>query len=222
MMQVYLLPSSKKQSRMVLGKYTLKDFFTEESINRFRELDDKRIELLKVISCQEELLPVWRRYAGPFWNSLEFWVLPPKVQNHLAENSVVISPVFGLLSLNDWIPYCQAQWSKELRSFWRETLKGISRELLKDKVVFSFLGKEELSLIDTSSCQKLITFEFYKRERRVYRDQPHKAYTLRYIAERQLGYEHLTVINFYDYKVESIREEGKRVRVVLKGQGAYI
>jgi cytoplasmic iron level regulating protein YaaA (DUF328/UPF0246 family) len=52
--------------------------------------------------------------------------------------------------------------------------------------------------------------------------QSHRAYLLRYIAEKSLSLEELSRLNFYDYKVKEIEEKGRLIKVIVEGQGAYI
>ena len=42
-----------------------------------------------------------------------------------------------------------------------------------------------------------------------------------YIAEKELQLSELHRINFFDYKVEDIREKGKHIYVILRSEGRY-
>lgn len=175
----------------------------------------------------DELLPVWKRFKSPFWESLEFWVLPPPVAQFIDEHSLVPSPVYGILKPSSCIPYLPISWQegyegKSLYTFWKEHLRPLSSRLFEDKTVFLFAGKKELSLFDLRKAKRLVKFTYYRKDQKVKNPSKHWAYTLRYIGEKRLELDSLHKINFYDYKVERIEEKGILLEVVMRGEGGYI
>jgi len=216
----YVLPSSKKQSKM---KGSYQDYKDE----RFASLYPKAKELMRCFDVKEEFLPLFLRYKNKFWDSLEYWVLPPAVQARIKERSVVLSPLLGLASVESPMPAYSLDWKsicqgKTLREYWKEDIKKLSRELFEGKTVFLFVGKQEESLLDLSTASQIVVFEYYKAQQKVKNPLPHRAYTLRYIAERDLSLDELSKINFYDYKVEKIESSGKKIKVLLRSEGRYI
>jgi cytoplasmic iron level regulating protein YaaA (DUF328/UPF0246 family) len=89
-------------------------------------------------------------------------------------------------------------------------------------VVVPLVGSQEERLLDLGTAHKVVRFFFYKKGQKVINPQPHRAYLLRYIAEKRLSLEELLRLNFYDYKVKDIEEKGRLIRVIVEGQGAYI
>jgi len=82
----YLLPSEKKQSVMDLVKGDYFSIWENRERNRFPELNPYRKELIEHFNVETKpLAPAWRRYKGKFWDSLEFWCLPPEVQQNIIE-----------------------------------------------------------------------------------------------------------------------------------------
>jgi cytoplasmic iron level regulating protein YaaA (DUF328/UPF0246 family) len=135
--------------------------------------------------------------------------------------------LFGLLRVDTPIPYAEYSWEdhcqgSRLKDWWKEPLKQISKELLKDQVVVPLVGRREEGLLDLGTAHKVVRFFFYKKGQKVINPQPHRAYLLRYIAEKRLNLEEFSKINFYDYRVKDIEEKGKLIRVIVEGQGAYI
>ncbi len=219
----YLLPSSVKQS-----KVRLKLQSPDGQSLHFPHLEPIRQKLLLCAEVKRGLpsLPVWRRFKSTFWDSLEFWVLPPAVQKRIEERSVVLSPLYGLLGISDLIPYYKLRWedacnSKSPKEIWRPILKQESRELFKGSIVFNFLGAEK-SLLGFSTAERLVEFEFYRKGRKVKDTSKHRAYALRYIAERDTDVRELHRINFYDYTVRKVEEKGNRLRVIMEAEGGYI
>ncbi len=219
----YLLPSSLKQSKLKL-KVESKN---GQSLG-FHEFQDTREKLLKcaLVDKSLSLLPVWRRFKNPFWEALEFWVLPPLVQKRIENFSLVLSPLYGFLSISDLIPFYQLRWEdvcngQRVKDIWKPILKEKSQQIFKDEILFDFLGKER-QILDFSTAQKVIKFEFYKKDQKVNTNAKHRAYVLRYIVEKNIDISQLDKINFYDYKVESIEEKSNTLTVIMKSEGRYI
>ncbi|MGK0689459.1 MAG: peroxide stress protein YaaA [Aquificaceae bacterium] len=217
-MFLFILPYSKKQHRINLrdcdSAYGLLEF---EPFSRLLE---------KAFSQDSFIAPLYRRFGGPFWKSLEMWVMPPKVMEYINENSYVLSPIYGLVKPKACMPYAPIGWKdvyegKSLFDFWKPHIKNVSQRLLNGKVVFPFISKEYLSLFDLSNVEKVVSFEYYRKDKKVMNPAKHHAYTLRYIAEKELKLSELHRINFYDYKVEDIREKGKHIYVILRSEGRY-
>jgi len=221
---LFLLGSSKRQSRIRLKE----SISAGVEVYPFQELTAKRVELINCFGISmEDLLPAWRRYKNNFWDSLEFWVLPPAVQNFISDHSLVLSPILGLISINSPLPYAPLSWDdecngKRLKDWWKEDLRRISKDLFKGKTVISLLGSKEEKILSFESVSKLVRFEFYKKGQKVKNPQRHRAYALRYIAEKRLPLEDFHKINFYDYQVKEIKEEEKTIRIIFEGAGAYI
>lgn len=78
--------------------------------------------------------------------------MPPRVMEYVVENSLVLSPLYGLVKPTACIPYAPLGWKelyqgKTLFDFWKEHIKNLSRKLFKDKVlVLSFQKSISLSL----------------------------------------------------------------------------
>jgi hypothetical protein len=125
----FILPWSKRQSKIKLReKYSV-----GLEVYPFERLNPKRIEVINCLGINmDEPLPLWRRLKGRFWESLEFWVLPPPVQEFIVESTVVLSPLFGLLKVDTPIPYAEHSWEDQLRRFKAERLvEGSSQRSLK-------------------------------------------------------------------------------------------
>lgn len=219
-MFLFLLPYSKSQSGI-----------------RLKDCKDGRFELPEIEplarSVEREFLkeslppsPLWRRYKNAFWESLEFWVLPPPVAEYIDGHSFVPSPVYGLLKPSACLPYLPVGWEerykgKSLLGFWKEHLKPLSPKLFKGRHVINFLSSKEASLFDLSHAQKVIEFEYYRKGRRVKNPMKHRAYTLRYIAEKGLSLDKLDRINFYDYKVTEVLQGKRKIRVIMRSEERY-
>ena len=219
----YLLPSSKRQSKITLRLQNSNGHHIH-----FDDLSHVRVRLNECAQIDTTIqpVPVWRRFKNSFWSSLEFWVLPPSVQRRIEDRGIVLSPLYGFLKVNDLIPFYMLTWedycnSTKVWDVWKPILKEKSKELFKDKVVLNLLGREK-ELLDLSTARKTVEFKFFKKDRRVKDDSRHKAYVLRYIAEKDLDISDLHKINFYDYRVKEIEEEGKKISVVMGSEGKYI
>ena len=224
----YLLPSEKQQSSMDLVEEDYFSIWEDREKNRFVFLNPYRERLIRALRIQTKpLLPAWRRYKGKFWDSLEFWCLPQRVQQDIIDKGIIISPLFGMLGVSDLIPKYSLDFSyhfegKTLKAFWKEILKEHAEKLLEGALVFDFLTKDQREVVSFPENSKVVRFEYLRKGKRVVNPMPHRAYTLRYIAERSLGYEGLEKINFYDYKVKEIKEDGRFTLVIMEGEGKYL
>ena len=224
----YLLPSERQQSSMDLVKEDYFSIWEDKEKNRFTFLNPYREKLIKAFKVKTNpLLPAWRRYKGKFWDSLEFWCLPGKVQQDIIDKAIIISPLFGMLSVSDLIPKYAVEFSdsyegRTLKSFWKEILKEHTEKLLDGTLVFDFLTKEQREVVSFPENVKIVRFEYIRKGKKVVNPMPHRAYTVRYIAERSLGEEGLEKINFYDYKVKEIKNDGNVISVIMEGEGKYI
>ncbi|MDW8033194.1 MAG: peroxide stress protein YaaA [Aquificaceae bacterium] len=218
-MFLFILPYSKKQCP-VSFRVCNSERFNLAEFEPFARL------LEKSFSEDGSLAPLYRRFSGPFWDSLELWVMPPKVMEYVRENSFVLSPLYGLVKPTACIPYAPIGWQelyqgKTLFDFWKEHIKKLSSKLFKDKVLVPLVPKEHLSFFDLKVVEKVVSFQYYKKGKRVKNPAKHYAYTLRYIAEKGLSPSELFKINFYDYGVESVEDRGRRVFVNLRSEGGY-
>lgn len=205
-MLVFILPYSKKQNRITF-KDCKESRFSLEEIEPFVRILEKRFSL------DGGLAPLYRRFGGDFWESLELWVMPAKVMEYLKENSWVLSPIYGLLKPDACIPYAPIDWKEEyegekLFDFWKKHIKNLSKMLLKDKIVISFVPKKYLSLFSLSYAKEIVFFEYYMGEKKIKNPEKHLAYTLRYIVEKGLDLTEFYKIDFYDYQVfESLKRD---------------
>ncbi len=226
-MILYLLPSERKQSSMDLVK---EDFFEVLPGLSFPFLNTYRKEVAEYFGVpRSPLLPLWRRYRGAFWDSLEFWCLPPEVQKKLEERGVVISPLLGLARPSDLAPRYSFSFSdkvgkRSLASYWRPVLRSLFPDVARESsLIMSFVSREEENLLGIPGDKTLVRFEYYRKGKKVTSSRAHRAYTLRYILEKEVErVEDLGRINFYDYTVREIKEEGNTLRVILEGEGNYI
>ncbi|WP_448588322.1 peroxide stress protein YaaA [Thermocrinis sp.] len=221
---LFLLGSSKVQSRIKLRE----SFTGGIEVYPFQELTPKRAELINYFDVSmEELSPVWRRFKNSFWDSLEFWVLPPPVQSFIQEFSLVLSPLLGLIKVDSPIPYAPLSWEEKckgvkLKDWWKGELKAYCQKLFQGQTVVSLLGKREEELLSFKSASQVVKFEFYKKGKKVMNPQRHRAYALRYIAEKRLSVEEFHRINFYDYRVKDVKKTKKTIYLILEGEGAYL
>lgn len=226
-MVLYLLPWSRKKSRMDLIKKDLSEVWKEGG-NRFPELNPLREALIRHFGVKTSpLAPAFRRYKGKFWEELSFWALPSRVQEEIAQRGILFSPLLGMLSPQDPVPIYDLNWKtpyegKTLRDFWKVHLEGIQSKLFKDAIFFDFLTSEDRKVFSPPKGTQRIIFEYYRRDRRVINSLPHRAYTLRYIVEMKVGIENLERINFLDYRVKGIAKEGNTLKVILQSEGKYI
>lgn len=216
----YVLPSSKKQSKLKAGQHV----GTFEG--RFAHLHQKAERLMRCFDVYGEPLPLWRRFKNRFWESLEYWVLPPAVQKRINDRSIVLSPLFGIASVESPIPEYHFGWEDtcegvKVKDYWIKDIKNLTRKLFEGKKVVLFVGKET-ALLELSTAERVITFEYYRGEKKVRNPMRHKAFTLRYIAEMDLALEDFSKINFYDYSVNDVIQKGKKILFVLRSEGRYI
>lgn len=220
---MFLLPWSKLKSKADLVNLSF-----WETKRSFPEIDPLRKAVMEEFRVKEgPLAPVWRRYKGRFWEELCVWALPGRVRKVIEERGLVLSPLFGILSAGDLIPNYDLTWEdrykgENLSSFWRKHLRSLVGELLRGKVVVDLLGRRERGVIEIPEDCTVVRFKYYRAGRKVRNTQAHRAYTLRYMVEMNLGLGDLHRINFLDYEVKEVREQGRRVVVILGGEGEYI
>jgi len=224
----YLLPSEKKQSSMDLIREDYFSIWEDRDKNRFPNLNPFRRKIIMNFELNTTpLAPAWRRYKGSFWDSMEFWCLPSKVQQDIIDKGIIVSPLFGLLGVNDPIfkynlTYENAYKGKTLRAFWKEVLKDFTPGLLEGVTVFDFLTKEQRETITFPENVQIVRFEYVRKNKKVTNPMVHRAYTIRYIAEKNVTSETLEKINFYDYEVVDIKKEINITTVVMRGEGKYL
>lgn len=227
-MAFYLLPWSREKSRMDLMKRDLFEVWKDKELNRFPELNPLREALIRSFGVEiSPLAPAYRRYKNKFWEELSFWALPLKVQEDIKEKGLVFSPLFGVIGAGDPIPFYELSWKdayegKELKDFWREHLSQLLGKLFEGETVYDFTSTEERGAVSFPEGTRRVLFEYYRGDKRVINTLPHRAYTLRYIVEKDVTLETLHKINFLDYKVKDVREEESYVKVILQSEGKYI
>ncbi len=227
-MDVYLLPSSTKQSSMDLVKEELFKVWDDESKNRFLFLNPEREELIRTFGVRTSpLLPAWRRYRGSFWDNLHFWALPSTVQEKISKKGLIISSLFGLLAPSDLVPPYAVDFKtsfdgKKLGVFWKEKLQNLFGTLLVGKTVLDLLSENHRSVVSFPPNCTVIRFTYIRAGKRVVNPLPHRAYTLRYVAEKDINLNTLEKVNFLDYKVKSIEEKDSTISVIMTSEGQYI
>ncbi|NPA41187.1 MAG: peroxide stress protein YaaA [Aquificae bacterium] len=224
-MAFFLLPHSGQQSRMDIVRKDLFEVWEENGFSQINPLREALIRHFKVKTSP--LAPTYRRLKGRFWEELSFWALPKKVQEEIQEKSLVPSPLFGLLKVEDLIPQYELDWNDEyegekLYSFWKRHLKELLESTLSGQVVFDLASTQDRKALTIPENAQVISFIYYRKEKRVINTLPHRAYTLRYIVEMKVDLDTLEKINFLDYKVREIREEGNALLVVMESEGKYI
>ncbi len=221
---LFVLPWSKRHSRIKLRE----KFPFGLEVYPFEGLNAKRIEVINCLGINmDEPVPLWRRLRGNFWERLEFWVLPPPAQEFVVKSSVVLSPLFGLLRVDTPIPYAPYSWENtcqgtKLKDWWKGSIRELSKEIFMNQVVVPLVGEQEERLLNLGTASKVVRFSFYKKERKVANPQPHRAYLLRFVAEKGLTLEEISRLNFYDYRVKDIQEKDKLIKVIVEGEGKYI
>ncbi len=224
-MALFLLPHSKEQSNMDLVRENLFDVWNQNSFPQLNPIREALIRHFKIPTYP--LAPLFRRLKGRFWEELSFWALPKKVQDTLQERSLVLSPLFGIMRLRDLIPKYKVTWKdlyqeERLKSFWKRHLAELFRELLDGETLYDFSSSEDREAIALPESTRLVRFTYYRKGRRVINTLPHRAYTLRYIVEMGVGESTLEKINFLDYRVREVKEEGNLIEVVFESEGKYI
>jgi len=224
-MDFYLLPWSRKQSSVSTLNADLREVWSKHA---FAELNPLRERLIGHFALNPApLAPAWRRYSGRFWEELCAWALPGRVLAEIERRGILFSPLFGLLSAGDPIPRYTLNWQDRcgevsLRNLWTLALRPVLCDLFDSAVLYDFLSSRDRKLLFVPRNALRVSFLFYKRDRRILNDLPHRAYTLRFMVERSLDIHTLEKINFLDYSVSEIRERGQEVEVVLRGGGAYL
>ena len=224
-MALFLLPHSNHQSKMDIVRKDLSEVWEH---HRFSELNPLRTALIEYFKVDTyPLAPTFRRFKGRFWEELSFWALPRRVQQKLQDSSLVPSPLFGLLSIQDPIPAYSVGWKdryqgEAVHSFWKRHLSGLLVELLRKRTVFDFTSSEDRKALTFPNNARVVRFLYYRQDKRVINTLPHRAYTLRYIVEMDVGPEDLERINFLDYKVEKVEKKEGLILVRMIGEGRYI
>ncbi len=224
-MAYFLLPRGKQQSKMDLIKDDLRNLLPAMSFPMLNQLREHLIEHFGVKTSP--LAPAYRRYKSKFWEELSFWALPKKVQEEISEQGLILSPLFGLIKLEDPLPVYEVSWRdyyelKTLKAFWKEHLSSLWERTVFGEVLYDFSSHDERGIVDTDCARKVIRFVYIRKGKKVINSLPHRAYTLRYIVEKDLPWEDLGKINFLDYEVKEIKEEDKQVTVILESEGKYI
>ncbi|MEJ5338797.1 MAG: hypothetical protein ACK42C_02100 [Aquificaceae bacterium] len=218
-MFLFLLPYSPLQKRLAFKNCDKSRFSLEEFEPLARSIEKDFVK-------DGSLAPLYRRFGGPFWESLELWVLPPGVVKYIEENSWVLTPLYGLLKPSACVPFAPVSWNSlykgwKLIDFWKGHFKNFSERLFGGKHVVPFFGKTYMSLFDFSFAESVLSFEFYRKDMRVKNPARHHAYVLRFMAEWKLTFSDLHRINFYDYRVEEVKKEGRNLLVVMRSEGRY-
>ncbi len=227
-MDIYLLPPSSKQSSMDLVKKDLFEVWKEENNNKFLFLNPEREELIKSFGIKTyPLLPAWRRYRGSFWDNLHMWALPSAVQRRIVDRGLIPSPLFGLLSPSDLIcPYGVDFKDRfegvSLKRFWKDKLHNLFNRIFEGKLVLDLLNETQRSVVSFPQNCKVVRFKYVRAGKRVVNPLPHRAYTLRYVVEKEVNIDNLDKVNFLDYKVTHLKEHDEAIEVIMEGEGRYI
>jgi len=132
-----------------------------------------------------------------------------------------------MLGVNDPIPRYSLTFQdnykgKKVVEFWKEILKDTSWRIFEGSTVFDFLTEEQRKVLTFPDDVTFVKFEYVRKGKRVVNPMPHRAYTLRYIVEKNVDLDSLEKINFYDYKVSKVEEQGNTIKVVMESEGKYI
>ncbi len=224
-MGFYLLPWSRKQSSVSTLDADLREVWDRHAFAELNPLRERLIEHFGLTTSP--LAPAWRRYSGRFWEELSAWALPGRVREEIERRGILFSPLFGLLSAGDPVPRYSLRWEDgcggvSLRNLWTLALRPVLCDLFDSTVLYDFLSSRDRRLLFVPQNTLRVSFLFYRRDRRVLNDLPHRAYTLRFMVERSLDLHSLDRINFLDYSVSEVRERGRELVVVLRGGGAYL
>ncbi len=225
-MAIFLLPFSEIQSK-ASSEESVVQALKENRIS-FPELNPLREKIIDAFGVgREGVVKAWRRLKGKFWEELSVWALPGRVQKEIEERCLVPSPLLGLVWTGDPLPFSEVRWedrlgTRMLKDIWREKIGNILRDIAKDEEIYDFLRSKDRGAVPLPRNVQRISFEYYRKGRRVINSLPHRAYTLRYILEMGVDSTDLERINFLDYKVKSVERSGEEVRVVMSSEGKYI
>ncbi len=145
-------------------------------------------------------------------------VMPKAVKERIFERTIVFHPIMGMLSPEDRV--CKWEISCQLKnmSIWKE---DIARYLSNDEfLVFNFLPVSFEKLLPKNI--KLVSFRYMIKDNIIRDSSLVKAYTMRYIVEKDINsIEEFKKINFLDFTVSDIKEEGRNIMVHMSSEGKY-
>lgn len=187
---------------------------------KFSFLQEKRHEAFKLLKAKKskEGGALWRISKDKFWEGLHMHVMPKAVKERIFERTIVLHPIMGMLSPADkvckWDISCQYKYM----AFWKEDIK---RYILNDDfIVFNFLPSSFDRLLPKET--KVVNFKYMIKDKPMKDSSLVKAYTMRYIVEKDIkSIEELKKINFLDFVVSDMQEEDNVIAVYMHSEGKY-
>lgn len=187
---------------------------------KFSFLQEKRHEAFKLLKAKKskEGGALWRISKDKFWEGLHMHVMPKAVKERIFERTIVLHPIMGMLSPEDKV--CKWDVSCQYKSiaFWKEDIK--SYILNDDFIVFNFLPSSFDRLLPKEA--KVVNFKYMIKDKPMKDSSLVKAYTMRYIVEKDIkSIEELKKINFLDFVVSDMQEEDNAIAVYMHSEGKY-
>ncbi|GAB6078748.1 peroxide stress protein YaaA [Hydrogenobaculum acidophilum] len=187
---------------------------------KFSFLEKRRKEAFKLLKAKKpkEGGPLWRIYKDKFWEGLHMHVMPKAVKERIFERTIVLHPIMGMLSPEDKVCKWEVSCQYKNMSFWKEDISNyISND---DFLVFNFLPASFEKLLPKNI--KLVSFKYTIKDRPMKDSSLAKAYTMRYIVEKDItSVEAFKKINFLDFVVSDVKEEGQNIVVHMISEGKY-
>ncbi len=225
-MALFLLPFSEIQSK-ASSEESVEQALRENKIS-FPQLNPLREKIIGAFGVDREgVVKTWRRLRGKFWEELSVWALPGRIQKEIEERCLVPSPLLGLVRAGDPLPFSEARWedrlgTRTLKDIWKDKIGESLKDIAKGEKIYDLLRLKDREAVPLPEEVQRISFEYYRKGKRVINSLPHRAYTLRYILEMGVNSTDLERINFLDYRVKSVERAGKEIRVVMSSEGKYI
>jgi cytoplasmic iron level regulating protein YaaA (DUF328/UPF0246 family) len=187
---------------------------------KFSFLQEKRHEAFKLLKAKKskEGGALWRISKDKFWEGLHMHVMPKAVKERIFERTIVLHPIMGMLSPEDKVCKWDVSCQYKSMAFWKEDIK---RYILNDDfIVFNFLPSSFDRLLPKET--KVVNFKYMIKDKPMKDSSLVKAYTMRYIVEKDIkSIEELKKINFLDFVVSDIQEEDNAIAVYMHSEGKY-
>jgi len=187
---------------------------------KFSFLQEKRHEAFKLLKAKKskEGGALWRISKDKFWEGLHMHVMPKAVKERIFERTIVLHPIMGMLSPEDKVCKWDVSCQYKSMGFWKEDIK---RYILNDDfIVFNFLPSSFDRLLPKET--KVVNFKYMIKDKPMKDSSLVKAYTMRYIVEKDIkSIEELKKINFLDFVVSDMQEEDNVIVVYMHSEGKY-
>ncbi len=215
----YLLPCSSITS--ALKEKTDKsyiDVWDNPEYSKFLFLNEKRKKLLKKYKVPNKpLVLASRKYKGNFWDNFHIWVMPKDIKQKLYERSIILSPIFGMLSTNDLVPSFKEPCNEKL-SYYKDDILSYLKE--RQGFTLSLLSASKTSFLNKEL--PVIYPEYYVKGQKLKNISKANAYLLRYIIEKNVDtLDDLPRINFLDFKFKDLINKKNVYHLVIEGEGNY-